>query len=42
MLANILRTAIEERIDNRAYESVLRRERKVRRELLMQLSAHFK
>jgi hypothetical protein len=37
VLANILRTAIQQRIDNRAYESVLRRERKMRRELLKQL-----
>ena len=38
VLANILQTAIEQRIDRRVYESVLRRERKIRRELLAQLS----
>jgi hypothetical protein len=38
VLANILRTAIEQRIDRRIYEQVLRRERKIRRELLKQLS----
>jgi hypothetical protein len=37
VLANILRTAIEQRIDPRVYEQVLRRERKARRELLKQL-----
>ena len=37
VLANILQTAIEQRIDRRVYESVLRRERKIRRELLAQL-----
>jgi hypothetical protein len=42
VLANILRTAIEQRIDPRVYEQVLRREKKARLELLKQLSAHFK
>jgi hypothetical protein len=37
VLANIVRTAIEQRIDRRVYESVLRRERKARRDLLRQL-----
>jgi hypothetical protein len=37
VLANILRTAIEQRIDSRVYEQVLRRERKARRDLLKQL-----
>jgi hypothetical protein len=37
VLANILHTAIEQRIDNRAYKSMLRRERKMRRELQKQL-----
>jgi hypothetical protein len=41
VLANILRTAIEQRIDRRVYEQVLRREKKARRELLKQLSTHF-
>ena len=36
-LANILRAAIEQRIDRRAYERVLRRERQVRRKLLARL-----
>jgi hypothetical protein len=36
-LANILRTAIEERIDPRAYATVLRRERVARRELVSRL-----
>jgi hypothetical protein len=38
VLANILRTAIEQRIDRRVYESVLRREQKIRRKLLRELS----
>jgi hypothetical protein len=38
VLADILRTAIEQRIDLRAYERVLRRERQVRRELSERLS----
>jgi hypothetical protein len=37
VLADILRTAIEARIDHAAYERVLRRERKVRRELIARL-----
>jgi hypothetical protein len=36
-LAAILRTAIEQRLDRRAYDRVLRRERQVRRELLARL-----
>ena len=36
-LANILRTAIAQRIDHRAYNRVLRRERRVRQELTEQL-----
>jgi hypothetical protein len=38
-LAAILREAIEARIDQRIYESVLRRERAVRRELIRKLEA---
>ena len=34
VLANILRTAIRQRLDRRAYEQVLRQERKIRRELI--------
>jgi hypothetical protein len=34
VLANILRTAIQQRLDRRAYEQVLRQERKIRRELI--------
>jgi hypothetical protein len=37
VLANIVRIAIEQRIDRGVYESVLRRERKARRDLLRQL-----
>jgi hypothetical protein len=37
VLARIVRIAIEQRIDRRAYENVLRRERKARRDLLRQL-----
>ena len=37
VLATILRTAIEERIDRRTYDSVLTRERKLSRELVKQL-----
>jgi hypothetical protein len=37
VLADILRTAIEQRLDHRAYECVLRRERQVRRQLLARL-----
>jgi len=37
VLANILHTAIEDRIDHRAYERVLKRERRVRRELSKRL-----
>jgi hypothetical protein len=33
VLANILRTAIEDRLDRRAFERVLRAERKLRRDL---------
>jgi len=39
VLASILRTAIEQRIDRRVYEKVLRREQRVRRDLLRQLTA---
>jgi hypothetical protein len=38
VLANILRTAIEQRIDRRVLERVLRKERVARRSLLLQLS----
>src|SRR5262249_14014076 len=38
VLARILRTAIEERINRRAFERVLAKERKVRRELIARLS----
>jgi hypothetical protein len=38
VLAGILRNAIVTRIDRRAYERVLRRERQVRRELSVRLS----
>jgi hypothetical protein len=38
VLANILRTAIEQRINRRAYERVLRRERQIRRELSEKLA----
>jgi hypothetical protein len=38
VLADILRTAIEQRINRSAYERVLRQERKVRRELLDKLT----
>jgi hypothetical protein len=38
VLANILRTAIEQRINRRAYERVLRRERQIRRELSERLA----
>ena len=37
VLANIVRTAVEQRIERRVYESVLKRERKVRRNLLTQI-----
>jgi hypothetical protein len=37
VLAGILRAAIEERIDRRIYERVLRQERTVRRELMTRL-----
>lgn len=37
VLAEIVRTAIEQRIDQRAYQAVLARERSVRRELLQRL-----
>jgi hypothetical protein len=39
VLANILRTAIEQRIDRRVHERVLKRERQVRRELLAKLES---
>jgi hypothetical protein len=39
VLANILRAAIEQRIDRRVYERVLKRERQVRRELLAKLES---
>jgi hypothetical protein len=35
---DILRRAIEQRLDRRAYEKVLRQERKIRRELSQRLS----
>jgi hypothetical protein len=38
VLANILRTAIEQRIDRHVYEKVLRREQRIRRELLKRLN----
>jgi hypothetical protein len=38
VLADILRRAIEERLDQRAYEKVLRQERKIRRELSQRLT----
>jgi hypothetical protein len=38
VLAGILRSAIQSRIDRRAYDRVLRRERQVRRELIARLS----
>jgi hypothetical protein len=37
-LASILRTAIEQRLNQRAYEKVLRQERKIRRELSQRLT----
>jgi hypothetical protein len=37
VLANILRSAIEQRLDRRIYERVLKRERQVRRELLAKI-----
>jgi hypothetical protein len=37
VLANILRTTIEQRLDRRNYQRVLKRERQLRRELLAQL-----
>ncbi len=39
VLARILRDAVEERIDHRAFENVLSRERKVRRELKKRLGS---
>ena len=38
VVADILRSAIEARIDHAAYQRVLRRERKVRRQLLERLT----
>jgi hypothetical protein len=38
VLATILQTAIEQRLDRRAYERLLRRERQVRRELSERLA----
>jgi hypothetical protein len=38
VLASILRTAIEQRIDRRVYERVLRREQRIRRELIKRLN----
>jgi hypothetical protein len=38
VLASILRTAIEQRIDRSIYEKVLRREQRIRRELLKRLN----
>ena len=39
VLANILRTAIEQRIDQRAYQRVLRQKRAVRRDLIKRLGS---